>query len=81
MTNNIISQSKICQECGNQYEINNRWPFILCQECANQKNKDWVKIWISEILGYNEAIGDFMPVTAIESFKAARKEAIRKYYI
>lgn len=71
----------LCQECGKQYELNDKWALILCKECAEQKTKCWAKIWISEILGYNEAIVDFIPLIAVESFKSIIKEAIRKYHI
>lgn len=71
----------LCQDCGKQYELNDKWELILCKECAKQKTEGWAKIWISEILGYNEAIVDFIPLIAIESFKSVIKEEIRKYHI
>ena len=71
----------LCQECGKEYELNDKWAFILCPKCAKQKTEGWVKIWFSEILGYNEAIVDFIPLIAVDSFKSVIKEAKRKYHI
>jgi len=52
---------QICKKCENEFKSELSWEYPLCKECSMKLYETAEHFWFTEILGYSEALSEFLP--------------------
>ena len=75
-------ESRTCIYCHNEYEVEEKWPFVTCQECAKKLDSELNDILFGDILDYgDEDIISFLPTFPNYPFKLAYSSVMRGHHI
>lgn len=63
----------VCKKCDKEFMADATWDYPLCKDCSMKAYESAENFWLTEILGYSEALSDFLPSLPNALFQASLK--------
>lgn len=57
----MIDKTHVCKKCESEFKAEISWEYPLCKECSMKLYEMAEHFWFTEILGYSESLGEFLP--------------------
>jgi|GEM_PF-5286248 len=51
----------VCKKCESEFKAEMSWEYPLCKECSMKLYEMAEHFWFTEVLGYSEALAEFLP--------------------
>jgi hypothetical protein len=63
----------VCKKCDKEFMADASWDYPLCKDCSMKAYETAENFWFTEVLGYSEALSDFLPSLPNSLFQASLK--------
>ncbi len=63
----------VCKKCDKEFMADATWDYPLCKECSMKAYEIAENFWFTEVLGYSEALSDFLPSLPNALFQTSLK--------
>jgi len=57
----VTDKKRVCKKCERDFKPEAGWDYPICKECSMKLYSTTEHFWFTEILGYSETLGEFLP--------------------